>query len=123
MKGFALCYQRVIASSDDLVDKPDRTAADLGYAGSDVEQVVVVGRGFVSDVGFGDDHQGVVVLFHFFVGKSACAAEVAAAGLEPDEVVRMMDYAHLVGLGISDPNLGFMPAVHKKLAGRQGFEP
>src|SRR5438045_5553427 len=101
----------------------------------------------MTDVGSAHDHERIVLILHLFVVESACAEQIAATGFKPDEVVRVMNYTHLVRLGISDAYFGIVPAVHisrqyavgrrhtktaycilppaywRKLAGRQGFEP
>src|SRR6185503_18893297 len=54
-----------------------------------------------------------MVVFHFLVREAAGATNVTAASLEPDKVVRMVNYPHLVGLGITDPDLSVVPNFHK----------
>src|SRR5687768_2601487 len=54
-----------------------------------------------------------MVVFHFLIRKTAGSTNIAAASLEPDQVVRVVNYPHLVRLGVTDPDLCFVPTVHK----------
>jgi len=78
--------------------------AALGFfdAGADGEEVVVAGGMVIAAMGVGDDDEGVVVEFHAFVVEAEGAHEFDAADFEPDEVVGMVDDAHLIGFGVTD---------------------
>src|SRR6188768_1634264 len=108
----ALRDQSVVARPIYFVNKSDRSATDLSNLSSDDQFIFIEGGRFVSHVRLGDDYQRMV-LFHFLVREAARAANVAAAGLEPDKVVRMVNDPHLVRLGITDPNLSVVPNFHK----------
>ena len=113
MQRFALRYQRIIGFAVYLVKEPQAAAANLADLGADRQDILVICRRFVAAVGFCNDHQGPGLILHLFVGKAFSMAQVAAAYLESDKVICVMHNTHLVGLGIADPDLGFMPAFHK----------
>ncbi len=55
--------------------------------------------------GGADDHQQVAGAFDLGIVAAGERAETGAGELEPDEVVRMVDDTHLVGLRVADLDL------------------
>src|SRR5205085_10386171 len=100
--GLALGDDEAVVGAYDLVAEADGASAQLRDVRADDQQVVVVGGGLVAAVTFGDDEECLVVLLHLLVGEAARAAELRAADREPDEGVRVVHYAHAVGLGVAD---------------------
>ena len=49
-------------------------------------QLFVIGGRFVAAVGFRDDHQRIILFFHFLIGKPARAAKFAPPEFKPDEI-------------------------------------
>ena len=123
MHRLALGDQSVVGLAIYLINKGQAAAADLGYLRPDRHQVLIISRRFIAALGFGDDHKSVFLILHLLVGETARTAQLAAPHLEPDHVIGIVNNAHLVGLGVADANLSFVPLVHEELAGRQGFEP
>ena len=80
-------------------------AFDLGHARPELYLVVVMRGALVAAVGF-DDGQHKPLRLPFRVWPAEFAAEFCARYLEPVEVVRVVDYFHLVGLAIADPYRG-----------------
>ena len=57
-------------------------------------------------MGFDDGEQDAVFEFHVFVVKTDGTAIVDSCDFHPDEVVGVVDDAHLVGFGIADSDSG-----------------
>src|SRR5207249_2374655 len=92
------------ATSDrplDRVAEGDAPGRELAHPAADPHQVVVAGGGAVADVDFGDGEVDALLL-ELLVGKPRLAHQLGAGAVEPDEVVGVVDHAHLVGLGIID---------------------
>src|SRR5882724_8479473 len=70
-------------------------------AGADDQEFVVAGGMMIAAVDVGDDDEGVVLSFHQFVIKAEGAHQLDAADLEPNQVVRVIHHAHLVGLSVA----------------------
>jgi hypothetical protein len=79
---------------------------------ADDQHIVVISRSFVAAITFSDDQKSVFIFFHVAVGKSARATEFGAANLEPDQIVRVIDHAHLVGFSVAYPQHGLLPLVN-----------
>jgi hypothetical protein len=85
----------------------DERAADEVEAGADEDLVVVAGGGLVADGGVDDGDAAVGLLLHLFVVQAKLAQKVDTADLEPDQVVGVVDHAHLVGFGVAHAESAF----------------
>ncbi len=85
----------------DLVGEADAAALQLVDPGGDPDGIAVAGAPAVGQLGAGD-HQQVAVALDLGVVAAAAGAQGGARLLEPDQVVGVMDDAHLVGLGVAD---------------------
>jgi hypothetical protein len=81
-----------------LITDPRRSA--------DQDFVVVAGRRAIAATGFVYRQDALVLGFQLAVGKAQGAQQFDAANLKPDQVVGIVDNAHLVGLGIAHSHLG-----------------
>ena len=81
----------------------------------DDQLIVVIGGSFVAAIAFGDDQESVFVLFQIAVGKASGPTKLGAANFKPDEIVCVIDHAHLVGLSIAHAQECFVPLILKVL--------
>src|SRR6202023_2416270 len=93
--------------------------------------VAVAGGSAVAQLDAGDHQQEAEVL-DLAVAVARLRAEVGAGKLEPDDVVGVVDDAHLVGLGVADLDVrdlayrfahGSPGGLPRRSAGRSGMDP
>ena len=87
----------------DLVVEAEPGAVGLGDAGADLDQLVVGGSLVVLGRGLGDRQEDAALLFENAVVGAELAQVVGAPGLEPGEVVGVVDHPHAIGLAVADP--------------------
>src|SRR6185369_2225144 len=80
--------------------------------------VVVVSRSFVATICFGHDEESIFIFLHISVGKSTRSAVVGPPDFEPDEIVGIINYAHLVSFGITHAQQRFVPNAEYIFRGR-----
>ena len=89
-----------VGRPDDLVGELHAHRRQQRAARPHLDLIVVARRLAVLAVRL-DDRQREPVGFHLAIGPARVAEQVGAADLEPDEVVRVVDDAHLVGFGVA----------------------
>src|SRR6266566_1060595 len=100
-RGLARGEQVVRPRPLDRVAEGDAPGRELAHPAADPHQVVVAGGGAVADVDLGDGKVDALLL-ELLVSEPRLAHQLGAGAVEPDEVVGVVDHAHLVGLGIID---------------------
>ena len=75
---------------------------------SDDDFLIEARREEVAAASFGDRQVDAILPLHLFVAEADRFAVLNARDLHPDQVVRIVDHAHLVGFGIAHPNTGFV---------------
>src|SRR6266550_8895001 len=73
------------------------------------EFVIVISWCFITAVAFGHDEKGIVILFHVPIREAAGATKLRPANLEPDQVVGVVNNAHLVRLRVAYAQERFVP--------------
>lgn len=113
--GFARDEESAGFGVADLVGEGEHAGVDFGDAAFGDDFVVVEGGGVVAAVGVNDGEADLIVTFHVAVADTADAAEFGTGHFEPDEVVGVVDDAHLVGFGVADAeaDLGFVGKGHE----------
>jgi len=104
-------------SGDQIVER-DSARPYFGKRRANANQLIVPGRPVKSRGHLGDRESNTSAL-HVGVAHPARANEVGSTDLTPDHVVRMIDDAHLVGLGV--PNAELDVVVHRLERRREGF--
>ncbi len=99
--------RRSSSGAVDGVGEAQNRTADAGDACADDELVVVARGRLVARRGFDDGDHAAFLLLHGFVVEAHGADEFDAADFKPDEVVGVVDDAHLVGFGIAHADAGF----------------
>lgn len=87
----------------DSVPEGDPARRDLAHPTADSDQVVVASRLAIAYVNVAH-HQSEPRLLQLTVGDAGTPQQLAARDVEPDQVPRVIDQAHLIGLGIVHPN-------------------
>src|SRR5579885_1901569 len=108
VRGFAFGQNRPIVLAHDGIAEVNQRTADIAQLRSDDDLFIVVGRRFVSTARIDYRQMTVGFEFHLLVYKSQTAHELYASDLHPDEEVRVIHNAHLVGFGVADANAHFM---------------
>ena len=108
MNGFGVGqeFRRAVARSKEAVGKLDDRGAQAGDAGFDGDEVVVSGRRFVAAGGLDNGEVAVVLQLHVSVIEAELAKELDAADFAPDEVIRVVGHAHLVGFRVANAQRG-----------------
>ena len=92
-----------VGCPDDLIVEPHAHGREQGPRRRDLQLVVVAGRLPVLAVRL-DDRQREAVGLHLAIAPARLAQQIRASDLEPDEVVRVVHDAHLVGFGVPHAN-------------------
>jgi len=111
--------QRRAAGAGHPVGEGDPPAGHLGDPHGDDHLLVVTGRLPVA-AGEAGDHEQRALGLPVGVGDADGACEGAAGGLEPHRVDAVVDHAHLVGLGVADPDRDGEELVHAAILGHGG---
>ena len=98
--GVAGGQHRAVGAPDRFVIKLHAHRRQLPRPRADLHLIVVARALPVFAVRF-DHRQLDAVVFHLAVGPAGLAQPVGAANLEPDQIVRVVDHAHLVGFGVA----------------------
>jgi hypothetical protein len=98
--------EQVVFGSVDSVAEAENGAARLRDVGADDQFVVVAGGRLVACDGLYNGDAAAFFLLHGFVGEAELAHVFDAADFKPDQIVGMVDDAHLVGFGVADANAG-----------------
>jgi hypothetical protein len=95
-----------VGCAEDAICKFDDGAAEQSGAGLDLNLVVVAGRGAIAAAGFNHGENALMLGFKLAVSEAEGAEQLDAAYLKPDQIIRVVDDAHLVGFGIADADFG-----------------
>jgi len=105
--GVARCESAAVVGGDEFVLEADHAGVGFADFGADDHFFVVDGGRAVAAVGFGYDQQDPVFLLHIPISQTSGAPVFDSADFHPDEVVGVVDDAHLVGFGVADADAGF----------------
>jgi|GEM_PF-15010 len=97
------------------VSEPYLPRPELFDPSHDFYRVVIAGGGHISDMGFHDREQ-IALLLEPGVGRPRSPHQITPEHLEPDQIAGVIGHAHLVGLGIPDPETGADPAAFDRHA-------
>src|SRR5260370_3150070 len=103
MRGLARREQFMVRVAKQFVGKLYDAVARLRNARTDSQHLVVARGMLIAAMRIGDDDVEIVFLFHALVLDAKRANQFYAAYLEPHQIIRVVDHAHLVGLGVAHP--------------------
>src|SRR5216683_4739116 len=98
---FSDCKQLPIRVAKHFVRKSNGTVSRLRDARAHAQHFVIARGGVVAAAHVGDDDVAVVVDFHALVFDAQRAHQLHAPDFKPDQVIRVIDHAHLVGLRVT----------------------
>src|SRR5215467_10397661 len=107
----ALGQQRPVARPKNLVGEFDGARARLDDPRANDDLVVVPGRAVILHARFDYWQMRVFLPLHVAVIKPVIAAQFDPADLEPDQVIRVINNAGLIGLGVADAQPRLAPFV------------
>src|SRR5436190_3291350 len=103
MNGVPLGDGDRVGGPDHLIIEPHAHRREQHARGPNFEFVVIQRRTAVGAGRF-NDGQRQAVAFHLTVAPATLAQEIGPSDLEPDQIVRVINDAHLVGFGIAHPD-------------------
>jgi len=89
-----------------LVAERDGAMVCAGDEGGDFDFVVIAGGAEIAAIDGGDGEEDAVIALQVFVAEAVGAAVIDAGDFHPDEVIGVVDDAHLIGFGITHANAG-----------------
>ena len=110
--GFAGREQSVIGFAEDFVAEANDAVFGFGDARANAEDFVIACRMVVTALHIGDDDLAIVFKFHTLVFDTKSSHQLDAADFEPDEVVRVIDDAHLVGFDVTHAHTRIVKSLH-----------
>src|SRR5215831_383129 len=94
---------------NDFVLETDSPLAEGINAGTYDQNIVVTGRREISTLGLSNGQIGLKLSLKIFVRQAAPTTKLSAAYFKPDQIVRVINHAHLVCLGIAHSNFSRTP--------------
>jgi molybdopterin converting factor subunit 1 len=93
------------AVAGELVIEAEKSPVGLSYGDFDGDLLVIMSRVQITAVRFDNRQQYAVLALHVLVPKTGGFTHFRTPHLHPDEVVGVVHHAHLVGLGIANPDV------------------
>ncbi len=106
----------LVVLAEDFVAEFEGASFGFEDAGADGEEFIVAGGMVIAAVDVSDDDVGVVLKLHLLVVEAEGAHEFNATDFKPDEVVGVIDDAHLIGFGVADADGGVVMGQHVECA-------
>src|SRR4029077_4518908 len=108
MRGFTFGQHSAVGCAHQFVAEVNHGLADVLQTRANDDLVIVQRGSLVAATGVDYRDEAVVLLLHIFVRKPKLPEEFHTTDFEPDEMVRMIDDAHLVGFGVTHANARFI---------------
>jgi hypothetical protein len=103
MSGFAGGQQHAVSLAKKFVTESDGPIPGFRDASANGQELIVTRWLNIAAMGVNDHDVTIVCDFHGFVLDTEGAHQFHATNLEPDEIVRVVNDAHLIGLGVAHP--------------------
>ncbi len=104
------CYHVAVRSLK-LVAESDGPPRKFDDPRPNDQLIFVTSRCHVAAVGLGHGQKQLRLFFHIAIREPAIVAKLAAAYLEPHQVICIISHAHLVGFGITNPDARFRNSI------------
>src|SRR6185436_1203015 len=100
VRGFAFRQERAICPQQFVTEMHHRLA-DIFQMRANDNLIIVTGRQFVAAAGIDYGNEASVMLFHVAIRKPQLAQQFDPSNFKPDEVVGMVNHAHLIGFSVA----------------------
>ncbi|MCU1259164.1 MAG: molybdopterin synthase subunit MoaD / molybdopterin synthase subunit MoaE [Bryobacterales bacterium] len=107
-----------IALAAHFIAEADHFGVGFFHDRSDQHLVVETGGAEVAAVRFHYDQEEAVLALHVAVSEAERAAEIDAGDFHPDQVIRVINDAHLVGFGVANTHTGLISLQPASIPGR-----
>src|SRR5579884_2090550 len=102
VRGLAFSQQQIVGLSVNLISEDQDAPPHSRKASLDQDFVVITGRRFVATLRLRDNDAEAVFPLHVAVFEAMLPAKLRPANLKPNEVIGVIDHAHLVRLSVAD---------------------
>src|SRR5208282_297102 len=102
MRSLAFGQQLACSRASQFVSEADHLLPHMLQARAHDDLVIIVHGSLVAALGIDHGDKAIVFKLHFFVAEAELAQEFDASHFKPDEMIGVIDDAHLVGFSIAD---------------------
>src|SRR4029077_2116421 len=108
VRGLAFGQQLTSLRAAQLISKSDHLLPHMFQICAHNNLVIIVHGSLVAALGIDYGDEAVFFPLHIFIAEAKLAEEFDTSHFKPDEMIGVIDDAHLVGFGISDADAGFI---------------
>jgi hypothetical protein len=108
VRGLAFRQQRAVFRAAQFITKVDHRVAYIQQLRPHQNLFVIARRGAVAAFGLGHGDEASILALHVTIGKAQLPQQFDASHLEPDEMVGVINHSHLIGLGVTHAQPGFI---------------
>lgn len=101
----ARCFA-IFGDGPHLISERDGAMVRAGDDGGDFDFIVIARGAQIAAIDLGDREENAVIALEIFVAETVGAAVIDAGNFHPDEIVGVVDDAHLIGFRIAHANAG-----------------
>src|SRR5882724_4031649 len=120
MRSLAFSQQGVVAGAHEFVSENNDALTKITDVGPHDQFVVVECGSLVAATSIDQGDEELIVLLHLLVGKAKLAHQVDPPDFKPDEVIRVVNNAHLVSFSVMDADAAFGDG-GRRVRGHGGF--
>src|SRR5208282_3322496 len=102
MRSLAFGQQLACSRASQFVSEADHSRPNMLQARAHDDLVIIVHGSLVAALGIDHGDKAIVFKLHFFVAEAELAQEFDTSHFKPDEMIGVIDDAHLVGFCIAD---------------------
>src|SRR5579864_9243395 len=117
VRGLSFGQQQTVADANQFIAEVHQRLAHVPQIRADKHLIVVTGRRFVAAASVHDRDAAAIILFHFTIRKTQLSQKFHPSHFKPDKVIRVIDHAHLIGLGVAYAYLDLAHATRKRIQG------
>src|SRR5208282_1321602 len=108
MRSLAFGQQLACSRASQFVSEADHSRPNMLQIRAHDDLVIIVHGSLVAAAGIDHGDEAVVFPLHIFIAETELAKEFDSSHFKPDEMIGVIDDAHLVGFGIAHANAGFI---------------
>ena len=108
VRGLTFGQQLARLRPSQFVSEADRSRPDMFQARAHDDFVIIVHGSLVAAAGIDDRDEAAVFALHIFIAEAELAQKFRPAHFKPDEMIGVIDDAHLIGLGVAHADASFI---------------